>query len=98
MVLVVDGTGDVKKGASTVGVIHQYPVTAGGIENRRGAVYLAYTAPAGHALIEGRLYLPRVRPDDPERLRAAGAGARGERFHDWALVDDRTDGAGVRRC
>jgi hypothetical protein len=39
-VLVVDETGDMKKGAATVGVQRQYTGTAGRIENSQVAVYL----------------------------------------------------------
>jgi SRSO17 transposase len=46
-VLVVDETGDVKKGTATVGVQRQYTGTAGRIEKSQVAVYLAYAAPAG---------------------------------------------------
>lgn len=186
VVLVVDETGDVKKGAHTVGVARQYSGTAARIENCQVAVYLAYTTPNGHALIDHRLYLPRAWTQDAERLgaagvpdhiafatkpelatamiatalehaahawvagdevygrnphlrtfleqhrvgyvmavaatdrlatprgavalkelavglparawqkRSAGTGAKGERFYDWALIDDRTDSRGAR--
>jgi SRSO17 transposase len=46
-VLVVDETGDLKKGVCTVGVQRQYTGTAGRIENAQVAVYLTYTARAG---------------------------------------------------
>ena len=52
-VLVVDETGDLKKGTCTVGVQRQYTGTAGRIENAQVAVYLAYA---------GR---PRARADRP---------------------------------
>ena len=71
-VLVIDETGDVKKGASTVGVQRQYTGTAGRIENAQVAVYLVYATGAGHALIDRELYLPRCWIDDPDRCRAAG--------------------------
>ncbi|CAM5640997.1 Transposase IS701-like DDE domain-containing protein OS=Streptomyces aurantiogriseus OX=66870 GN=GCM10010251_93770 PE=4 SV=1 [Streptomyces aurantiogriseus] len=41
-VLVVDETGDLKKGTRTVGVQRQYTATAGRIENSQVAVYLVY--------------------------------------------------------
>ena len=66
-VLVVDETGDVKKGTGTVGVQRQYTGTAGRIENAQVAVYLAYSAPEGHALIDRRLYLPKSWTDDTDR-------------------------------
>lgn len=43
-VLVVDETGDLKKGTATVGVQRQYTGTAGRIENSQVAVYLALRA------------------------------------------------------
>jgi SRSO17 transposase len=71
-VLVVDETGDLKKGRHTAGVQRQYTGTAGRIENSQVAVYLTYAAPAGHALIDRALYLPRSWTGDPARCRAAG--------------------------
>src|SRR5438067_4014182 len=71
-VLVVGETGDVKKGTATAGVQRQYTGTAGRTENAQVAVYLAYAAPAGHALIDRELYLPRSWTADPDRCRAAG--------------------------
>jgi SRSO17 transposase len=57
-VLVVDETGDVKKGRATAGVQRQYTGTAGRAENAQVAFYLSYAAPGGHALIDRELYLP----------------------------------------
>ena len=71
-VLVVDETGDVKKGSMTVGVQRQYTGTAGRIENAQVAVYLAYAGPHGHAMIDRELYLPTSWTDDPRRLADAG--------------------------
>ena len=70
-VLVVDETGDVKKGDRTVGVHRQYTGTAGRIENAQVAVYLAYAATAGHTLIDRELYLPKGWVEDPDRRAAA---------------------------
>ena len=50
-VLVVDETGDVKKGSASAGVQRQYSGTAGRVENCQVAVFLSYASPAGHALI-----------------------------------------------
>ena len=66
-ILVVDETGDVKKGVHSVGVQRQYTGTAGRIENSQVAVYLTYAAPRGHALIDRALYLPRSWAEDPDR-------------------------------
>ncbi|MGW2746566.1 IS701 family transposase [Streptomyces sp. NPDC001450] len=71
-VLVVDETGDLKKGTATVGVQRQYTGTAGRIENSQVAVYLAYSTPRGHAAIDRELYLPRSWTEDADRCRAAG--------------------------
>src|ERR1017187_1904204 len=57
-VLVVDETGDVKKGKCTAGVQRQYTGTAGRVENAQVAVYLTYSGRGGHALIDRELYLP----------------------------------------
>jgi SRSO17 transposase len=71
-VLVVDETGDLKKGIHSVGVQRQYTGTAGRIENSQVAVFLAYAAPRGHALIDRALYLPKSWVADPDRCQAAG--------------------------
>jgi SRSO17 transposase len=70
-VLVVDETGDLKKGTGTVGVQRQYTGTAGRIENAQVAVYLVYATQAGHALIDRELYVPQGWIGDPGRCRAA---------------------------
>jgi SRSO17 transposase len=71
-VLVVDETGDLKKGTATVGVQRQYTGTAGRVENAQVAVSLVYASSSGHGVIDRELYLPRAWTDDPERLQAAG--------------------------
>ncbi|WP_434100919.1 IS701 family transposase [Streptomyces parvulus] len=58
-VLVVDETGDLKKGTHTVGVQRQYTGTAGRIENSQIAVYLVYAGARGHAAVDRELYVPR---------------------------------------
>jgi SRSO17 transposase len=70
--LVIDETGDLKKGAHTVGVQRQYTGTAGRVENAQVAVYLVYATGAGHAVVDRELYLPRAWTDDPVRCRAVG--------------------------
>jgi len=74
-VLVVDETGDVKKGAHSVGVQRQYTGTAGRVENAQVAVFLTYAARRGHALVDRALYLPRSWTDDAGRCAAAGVPA-----------------------
>lgn len=77
-VLVVDETGDLKKGEHSVGVQRQYTGTAGRIENAQVAVFLTYATRRGHALIDRALYLPRSWTDDPDRCTAAGVPAEVE--------------------
>ena len=71
-VLVVDETGDLKKGVHTVGVQRQYTGTAGRIENAQVAVYLAYAGARGHAMIDRELYLPKSWTNDPSAARRPG--------------------------
>ena len=71
-VLVVDETGDLKKGTQSVGVQRQYTGTAGRIENAQVAVFLTYAARRGHALIDRALYLPASWVQDRVRCRQAG--------------------------
>ena len=71
-VLVVDETGDLKKGTATVAVQRQYTGTAGRIENAQVAVPLTYATRAGHAPIDPALYLPRSWAGDQDRRAAAG--------------------------
>lgn len=71
-VLVIDETGDLKKGTRSVGVRRQYTGTAGRIENAQVAVYLTYAAPGGHAFVDRALYLPKSWCDDHDRRARAG--------------------------
>ena len=96
--LVVDETGDLKKGAATVGVQRQYTGTAGRIENAQVAVFLTYAARG------------RARPDRPGPVPAAvldrGPGPLPGRRHPgryrvrdqagrWPANDHRALAAGV---
>ena len=74
-VLVIDETGDLKKGTHSVGVQRQYTGTAGRIENAQVAVFLTYAARRGHTLIDRALYLPRSWTGDPDRCAAAAVPA-----------------------
>jgi SRSO17 transposase len=73
-VLIVDETGFVKKGSRSAGVGRQYTGTTGKIDNCQIGVFLAYATPAGRALIDRELYLPKAWTDDRDRARAAGIG------------------------
>lgn len=70
--LVIDETGDLKKGTATLGTQRQYTGTAGRIENAQVGVFLTYTTTAGHTLIDREIYLPHSWTEDPERRAAAG--------------------------
>jgi SRSO17 transposase len=70
-VLVVDETGFLKKGTTSVGVQRQYSGTAGKVENCQLGVFLAYASATGRAFIDRELYLPRSWTNDPARCRAA---------------------------
>lgn len=74
-VLIVDETGFVKKGDRSVGVQRQYSGTAGRVENCQLGVFLAYASPAGRALIDRELYLPKSWIGDQQRCADAGVPA-----------------------
>ena len=71
-VLVIDESGDCKKGTQTVGVQRQYTGTSGKIDNAQVAVYLVYASSRGHAVIDRELYVPRSWVADSDRRQAAG--------------------------
>jgi SRSO17 transposase len=71
-VLILDDTGDVKKGVRSIGVQRQYTGTAGRVENAQVAVFLAYATPRGRVLIDRDVYLPKSWTSDPNRCQAAG--------------------------
>jgi len=74
-VLILDDTGDLKKGSHTVGVQRQYTATSGRIENAQVAVILAYASRHGHTLIDREMYLPCCWTDDAARCAKAGVPA-----------------------
>jgi len=71
-VLIVDETGFLKRGQSSVGVSRQYSGTAGGVDNCQVGVFLAYTSEKGTAFIDRALYLPRDWANDEARRAEAG--------------------------
>jgi SRSO17 transposase len=75
-VLVVDETGFLKKGTTSVGVQRQSSGTAGKIDNCQLGVFLAYASGKGRAFIDRELYLPRSWTDDPVRCRSRGCPSR----------------------
>jgi SRSO17 transposase len=70
-VLVMDETGFLKKGTTSVGVQRQYSGTAGKVDNCQLGVFLAYASPKGRAMIDRELYLPESWTDDEARCQAA---------------------------
>jgi SRSO17 transposase len=87
-VLVVDETGDLKKGTQTVGVQRQYTGTAGRVENAQVAVLLAYASDAGHAVIDRELYVPPGLDRRPRPLPGGGRPRPGR------VCDQARPGAG----
>jgi SRSO17 transposase len=71
-VFIPDETGFPKQGKKSVGVTRQYSGTLGQTGNCQVGVFLAYASSRGHALVDGRLYLPEPWTQDPARCRAAG--------------------------
>jgi SRSO17 transposase len=70
--LIVDESGFPKCGAKSVGVARQYCGATGKIDNCQNGVFLAYASPAGHTLLDERLYLPEEWANDAERRHEAG--------------------------
>jgi SRSO17 transposase len=71
-VFVLDDSGFPKQGKKSVGVARQYCGALGKVANCQTGVFLAYVSERGHALVDKRLYLPRVWTEDAARCRAAG--------------------------
>jgi SRSO17 transposase len=68
----VDETGFPKKGTKSVGVKRQYAGCLGRTDNCQIGVFLNYWAPAGHTLIDRRLFLPEEWAADRPRRQEAG--------------------------
>ena len=71
-VLVLDESGQEKAGEHTAGVQRQYLGCAGRVANGINVVFASYAAPAGHAVVEARLYVPQGWAGDRARCQAAG--------------------------
>ncbi len=71
-VFTLDSSGVPKKGRHSVGVAPQYCGQVGKVTNCQLGVYLGYSSPQGHALVDCRLYLPREWVADHDRCVAAG--------------------------
>jgi SRSO17 transposase len=66
-VVVLDESGQEKKGTSTCGVKRQYVGCAGRVSNAVNVVYATLATHRGHALVGARPYLPREWADDDQR-------------------------------
>jgi SRSO17 transposase len=69
---VIDESGFVKKGTHRVGVARQYCGRVGKKENCQVGVFLVGVTPAGSALLDQQLYLPRTWAADAKRRQKAG--------------------------
>jgi SRSO17 transposase len=70
--LVIDESGEEKKGTESVGVSPQYCGNLGKICNSQVAVYATLVAYNLVSIIDTRLYLPKKWTDNPEKCKAAG--------------------------
>jgi SRSO17 transposase len=68
----LDATGFAKRGRRSAGVARQYSGTLGKVDTCQIGVFLGYATARGHALVDGRMWLPREWSDEPERCRRAG--------------------------
>jgi SRSO17 transposase len=93
-VLVLDSSGFPKKGAESCGVARQWCNRLGKLDNCQVGVFLSYAAPAGHAPLDRRLYLPEARAADRAHRRKThvpGAVAFQEK---WRIGLDLLDRSG----
>ena len=95
-VLVVDETGFLKKGTTSVGVQRQYSGTAGKIDNCQLGVFLAYASGKGRAFIDRELSLPPL-VDRRSGAVSGRAGARAGRVPDQAAAGPGDAGARAGR-
>jgi SRSO17 transposase len=65
----IDSSEMAKKGKESVGVAPQYCGSLGKTANCQSGVFICYSSSKGHALLDGRLYLPKLwfEPDYQER-------------------------------
>jgi SRSO17 transposase len=66
--LVIDESGDVKKGKSSVGVARQWIGNVGKVENGQVGVYASLVNGSNYSLVNARLYLPKEWTSDQKRL------------------------------
>ena len=70
--LVIDETGEEKKGSESVGVAHQYCGNLGKTCNSQSAVCAALVTDNLVSIIDTRLYLPKSWTDDAKKCKKAG--------------------------
>ena len=78
--LLIDESGNEKKGEHSVGVGRQYCGQIGKVENCQVAVYAALSVNPYYALRDTELYLPKEWTDDPARCKKVGV-PKGRRVH-----------------
>lgn len=66
--LIIDESGDVKKGKSSVGVARQWIGNVGKVENGQVGVYASLVNGINYSLVNARLYLPEEWTSDKKRL------------------------------
>jgi SRSO17 transposase len=86
-VIVFDPSAFPKKGTKSVGVARQWCGRLGKVDNCQVGVFMAYVSRRGHAIVNTRLYLPKVWADDRARRKAAGVpkGVKPRTRHRLAL-------------
>lgn len=71
-VIAFDPSAFPKQGKQSVGVARQWCGRLGKVDNCQVGIYMAYVSRKNHALVNTRLYLPKVWTRDRRRLKAAG--------------------------
>jgi SRSO17 transposase len=92
-VFVLDGSAFPKKGEESCGVARQWCGRLGKVDNCQLGVFLAYAAPRGKALLEGRLYLPRDWAADGKRRAKTFVPPEVTFQEPWRIGLDLLDGA-----
>jgi SRSO17 transposase len=92
-VFVLDPSGFPKKGTASCGVARQWCGRLGKVDNCQVGVFLAYAAPRGCALLEGRLYLTQEWAADPARRAQTHVPADVAFQEKWRLGLDLLDRA-----
>lgn len=92
-VFILDPSSFPKKGTASCGVDRQWCGRLGKVDNCQVGVFLAYAAPRGCTLLEGRLYLPRTWAEDPVRRLRTHVPAEVTFQEQWRLGLDLLDRA-----